>query len=353
MMFASDNWAGASPKVLDALVAAGRLGPLPAYGDDEITRRLQTRFAELFEREVDVMLVATGTAANALSVAAFSPPWGLLFIHEEGHLAVDECGAPEFFAGTRTHPLPGRLGKLDPTDVAARLADFPTGVHHGRPSVLSITQANEVGQIYALDEIAALAAAAHDNGLALHMDGARFANALVRLGCTPAEMSWKAGVDVLSFGGTKGGCLLAEAIVSFVPGKAEELAYRRKRAGQLISKHRIVAAQFEAWLDGGHWLDLAAYANAMADRLAAGLAQTPGARLAWRPQANEVFAVMPLASAAALEAEGARFYPWSAAALPPEDRLADGEGLYRLVTSFATTAAEVDTFLAALARTTG
>ncbi len=349
MMFASDNWAGASPKVLDALSAAGRLPPLPAYGADPVTRRLEARFAALFERDVDVLLVATGTAANALSVAAFAPPWGQLLIHEEGHLAVDECGAPEFFAGTRTVTLPGRHGKLDAADLAARLAVWPVGVHHGKPAVVSIAEANESGRLYTPAEVAALAAAAHAHGLALHMDGARLANAVARLGCTPAEITWKAGVDVLSFGGTKGGCLAAEAIVCFVPGKREELEYRRKRAGHLISKHRLVAAQFEAWLDGGHWLDLAARANAMADRLAAGLAASNRARLAWEPQANEVFAIMAPATAAALEAAGARFYDWSTAGLAAEDRPRPGEALYRLVTSFATTPEEVDAFLAALA----
>jgi len=349
MMFASDNWAGASDKVLAAIAAAGRAGPLPAYGDDEITRRLEARFAEVFERPVDVVLVATGTAANALAVATFAPPWGQLLIHEEGHLAVDECGAPEFFAGTRTATLPGRFGKLDADDLARRLAAWPVGVHHGKPAVLSIAQANESGRIYTADEVRALADVAHAHGLALHMDGARIANAVARLGGSLADITWKAGVDVLSFGATKGGCLMAEAIVCFAPGKREELAFRRKRAGQLISKHRLVAAQFEAWLDGGHWLDLATRANAMADRLAAGIAASDRARLAWEPQANEVFVVMRPATADALTAAGARFHPWSTAALAPEDRPAEGEALYRLVTGFATTPDEVDAFLAALA----
>lgn len=349
MIFSSDNWAGASPEVLAALSAAGAAGPAPAYGHDEVTRRLEARFAEAFEREVDVFLVATGTAANALSVAAFSPPWGQLVIHEEGHLAVDECGAPEFFAGTRTVTLPGRFGKLDADDLARRLARWPIGVHHGLPAVLSITQANECGRVYTPAEVAALAGTAHAHGLAVHMDGSRLANAVARLGCSLAEVTWKAGVDVLSFGGTKGGCLMAEAIVSFRPEKREELAFRRKRAGHLISKHRFVAAQFDAWLAGGHWLDLARHANAMADRLARGIAASQVARLAWEPEANEVFAVMRPATAERLTAAGARFYDWSTAGLAPEDRLAEGEALYRLVTSFATTPDEVDAFVAALA----
>lgn len=347
MIFSSDNWAGASAKVLAALTDAAA-GPAPAYGDDDLTRRLEARFAAAFEREVDVFLVATGTAANALSVAAFSPPWGQLLIHEEGHLAADECGAPEFFAGTRTATLPGRHGKLDADDLAARLRAWPTGLHHGKPAVLSITQANESGRIYTVAEVTALAEVAHAHGLALHMDGARLANAVARLGCSLAEITWKAGVDVLSFGATKNGCPMAEAIVSFHPEKREELAFRRKRAGQLISKHRFVAAQYDAWLDGDHWLDLARHANAMADRLAAGIARSRAARLAWDPQANEVFVAMTPATAERLQAAGARFYDWSTAALAPEDCLAEGEALWRLVTSFATTADEVDAFLALL-----
>ncbi|WP_333822347.1 threonine aldolase family protein [Pinisolibacter sp.] len=350
MIFSSDNWFGASPKVLAALAEAGAVGPQPAYGDDEFTRRLEARFAAAFERDVDVFLVATGTAANALSVATFAPPWGQLVIHEEGHLAVDECGAPEFFAGTRTVTLPGRHGKIDARDLGHRLAAWPIGVHHGKPAVLSIAQANESGRIYTPAEVAALADVAHRHGLALHMDGARLANAVARLGCSLAEVTWKAGVDVLSFGATKGGCLMAEAIVSFDSEKREELAFRRKRAGQLISKHRLVAAQFDAWLDDGHWLELAAHANAMTDRLAAGIARSNSARLAWEPQANEVFVAMAPATAEHLTAAGARFHPWSTAGLAPEDRLAEGEALYRLVTSFATTTDDVDAFLAELAK---
>lgn len=349
MNFASDNWAGASEPVLAAITAAGRAGPMPAYGTDPITRRLETRFAELFEHEVAVLLVPTGTAANALSIAALSPPWGAVVVHEEGHLAIDECGAPEFFAGIRTLRLPGRRGRLDAADLARRLDAHPQGLHHGTLSVLSLSEPNETGCLYRPDEIAALARIAHDRGLGVHMDGARLANALVRLGCSPADVTWKAGVDVLSFGGTKGGCLMAEAIVAFDPARRDALAFLRKRAGHLVSKQRLIAAQFEAWLDGGHWLTLAAHADAMADRLADGLAASPNARLAWRPEANEVFVFMTEPVAAALEAAGARFHDWSTAALGPEDAPRPGEKLWRLVASFATTPAEVDAFLAALA----
>lgn len=349
MIFSSDNWAGASEPVLAALLAAGRAGPMPAYGDDAITARLEARFAELFEREVAVLPVTTGTAANALSVAALAPPWGAVVAHEEAHLAVDECGAPEFFAGTRTLRLPGARGRFTADDLACRLAEIPRGLHHGELSVLSLTSPNEYGLVYTPAETAALTEVARAHRLAVHLDGARFANALARLGCSPAEATWKAGVDVMSFGGTKGGCLMAEAIVAFDPALRERLVYLRKRAGQLVSKHRLITAQFEAWLDGGHWLTLAAHANAMADALAEAVAASRHARLAWVPQANEVFVFMNEATAERLRAAGAAFYDWSVAALTPEDRPRGDEKLWRFVTSFATTSDEIAALARALA----
>ncbi|NLH83498.1 MAG: low specificity L-threonine aldolase [Phyllobacteriaceae bacterium] len=348
MFFASDNWAGASEPVLAAVLAAGRAAPVPAYGADDLTRRLETRFSELFEREVAVLPVATGTAANALSITALTPPWGAVVAHEESHLAIDECGAPEFFSGARLLRLPARRGKFEPAELARRLAELPRGLHHGERSVLSITSPNEYGLVWSPDEISAVAAVAKADGLAVHLDGARFANGLAALGCTPAEATWKAGVDVMSFGGTKGGCLMAEAIVAFDPALREKIAYLRKRAGQLVSKHRLITAQFEAWLDGGHWLELARHANAMAARLAAVIDRAADVRLAWAPQANEIFVFMSAERAARLQAAGAHFHDWSTAALAPEDAPRDGEKLWRLVTSFATTNAEIEAFAALL-----
>lgn len=349
MIFASDNWAGASDEVLAAITAAGRSGMVAAYGDDEMTRRVEARLAEIFEHEVAVALVPTGTAANALAVATFSPPWGAVVLHEEGHIAVDECGAAEALAGTRTIRFPGRRGRLEATDLARRLAETPQGLHHGTLSLLSLTLPNEYGLLYTPAEIAALTAAAKAHGLATHVDGARFANAVARLGCAPADLTWRAGVDAISFGGTKGGCFMAEALVLFDRGRAEELAFRRKRAGHLVSKHRLIAAQYLAWLEGGHWLALATRANAMADRLADGIEASGRTRLAWRPEANEIFVHMAPDLAERLKAAGARFYDWSVAALDADDRPRDGEALWRFVTSFATTKADVDGFLAALA----
>ena len=348
MNFASDNWAGACDEVLDAISAAGRAAAAPAYGADPLTERVEKRLAEIFEHEVSVAFVPTGTAANALSCALFTPPWGAVVAHEEAHLAIDEAGAPEAFSGARVLRLPGRRGKLDADELSRRLAEAPTGIHHGTLSLLSLTQANEYGLAHSPAEVAALATVAKRHGMAVHMDGARFANALVRLDCSPADVTWKAGVDVLSFGGTKGGCFMAEAVILFSHEKREELAFRRKRAGHLLSKHRLIAAQFDAWLTDDLWLRLARHADAMADRLAEGLSSSPFARLAWTPQANEVFAHLPAKSAEDLTKEGARFYPWSVAALEPDDRPAAGETLCRFVTSFATNSDEVDCFLAHL-----
>ncbi|MCE1237396.1 MAG: beta-eliminating lyase-related protein [Hyphomicrobiales bacterium] len=336
MIFSSDNWAGACEPVLAALLDAGRAGPAPAYGADEVTKRLERRFSDLFERDVAVLLVATGTAANALSLAALAPPWGAVVAHEEAHVAADECGAPEFFTGARLLRWPARRGKFAPEDLARRLADAPRGLHQGELSALSISSPNEYGLVWTSQETRAIAEVAKAHGLALHLDGARFANALARLGCTPAEATWKAGVDVMSFGGTKGGCLMAEAIVAFDPSLRDKLAYLRKRGAQLVSKHRLISAQFEAWLADGLWLRLAAHANAMAEDLAWALTAAPDVRLAWEPEANEVFAFMSEATAARLRAGGAHFYDWSTAALAGEDAPRDGEKLWRFVTSFAT-----------------
>jgi threonine aldolase len=347
MIFSSDNWAGASPRVIEAMAASGSRF-LPAYGGDEITLGLTPRIAEIFEREVDVFLVATGTAANALSVAAFAPPWGAVIAHAEGHLGGDECGAPEFFAGTKVIGVDGPGGKLTPALVSDTLSDIQPGfVHHAQPAVLSISNAAELGCVYDAAEVAALAEVARGRGMKVHMDGARLANAVVASQMSPADLTWRSGVDVLSFGATKGGCLMAEAIVLFDRSRAEALGYLRKRAGQLISKQRFMAAQFAAWLDDGHWLELAAHANGRALRLALGIAASGKGRVVTMPEANEVFVVFTEATAARLQAAGARFYAWNARHMP-EAGLQPGEAVYRLVTSFATEAQEVDRFLALL-----
>ncbi|TIM77163.1 MAG: low specificity L-threonine aldolase [Mesorhizobium sp.] len=344
MNFASDNWAGAHPSIAAGLSAhAG--GFSAAYGDGALDEAAYQRFNEIFEREVAVFFVATGTAANSLSLTAYNKSGGISFCHRESHVIEDECGAPEYFTGgSRLHAVDGALGKIDPNMLDRAVGRFaPEIVHSGRPMAVSITQSTEVGTIYTLNEIARISAIARHHKLPLHMDGARFANALVALETTPAEMTWKGGVDILSFGGTKNGCWCAEAIVLFDLDRARELAFLRKRAAQLFSKSRFIAAQFEAYFKDDLWLDTARHANAMAARLAALIEDSPSARLAWLPQANEVFAVMKKAKAERVHLAGAAFYDWH----KPHDfdgHIGEDEALYRFVTSFATTAEEVDRF---------
>jgi threonine aldolase len=347
MNFASDNIMGASAPVLEALVRANS-GPLPAYGADEITARIEKRFSALFEREVQTFLTATGTGANALALSAIVPPYGLAVSHVEAHVIDDECGAPEFYMhGAKMAGLPGVGAKIAPATLETFLASLPRRVKQMPASGLSISQATESGLVYAPAEIAALSEVAHRNGLKVHMDGARFANALVALGCTPAEMTWKCGVDILTFGATKNGCLAAEAIVVFDPALAETLGYRRKRGGHLLSKGRLLSAQLEGYFENDHWLANARHANAMAARLSRGLTVIPGVRLAWPTEANEVFAIMPRALDAKLKAAGANYHPWSELSLPESETVRPDEILIRLVTAFATTEGEIERFLAA------
>jgi threonine aldolase len=346
MNFASDNAAAVAPEILAAIAAANE-GAALAYGNDAVTRRLEQRFAELFEHEVAVFLVPTGTAANALAVAHFAPPWGAVLCHAEAHIATDECGAPEFFGGgIKLIGLSGVACKIAPATLTASLADGQWGgPHHVSPAVLSLSQATEAGTIYRPDEIRALADVAHAGGLAVHMDGARLANALARLAVSPAQATWKAGVDVLSFGATKGGALAAEAILFFEPARAVGMQERRKRAGHLVSKHRFVAAQMEAFLADGLWLRLARHANAMADRLGKGLSAA-GYAPAWPVEANEVFVALPQGICERLQHAGATFYPWTSDSLPNGGTPRESSAMIRLVCSFATEAVYVDRFVA-------
>jgi threonine aldolase len=308
MFFASDNWAGAHPKVSEALAAhAG--GFAAAYGASELDRKVGERFSEVFEREVAVFFVGTGTAANALALAAVSPPGGVCFCHAESHMLEDECGAPEFLsAGGRLRAVAGPLGRMDGGALERAVGHFSPGdVHGGRAAAVSLTQTTEVGTVYGLDAIGAAGELCRAKGLALHMDGARFANALVALGCSPAEMTWRRGVDLLSFGGTKNGCWCAEALVFFDPARAREFPYLRKRAAQLFSKTRFVAAQFEAYFEDGLWLENARHANRMAGMLAEAMRGAGRVRLAWEPEANEVFVVMGVGEMERLKGRGRCF----------------------------------------------
>jgi len=342
MNFASDNWAGATPEVMAAL-ARHNTGFATAYGGDNVTASVKRRFTEVFEREVEVFFTATGTASNALSMAAVAEPGGLILSSADAHLRNDEYGASEFFThGMKVVPVPCRFGKMTLGELEATLARYPAGGRAGKPVVLSLTNATEAGTLYAVGEIAALVKFAHKNGMIAHMDGARFANAVAGLGASPADLTWKAGVDLMSFGGTKNGCWAAEAIIVFEPGRFPGLDVLKSRAGHTFSKARFVSAQYEAYLENGNWLKTAAHANAMARRLADGI--TAAGRLGWAPQANEVFPILPKTATARLRSAGAVFHPWPA----DEVQIGPDEEMVRLVTSWATSADEVDRFLGML-----
>jgi threonine aldolase len=345
MNFASDNTAGMAPEILDALTRAND-GFALGYGNDDLTRSVERRVCEIFQCDAAMFLVPSGTAANALALAHISPPWGAVFTHTEAHIVTDECGAPEFFGGgLKLVGLAGVGCKVAAATLAAALVPYAGHApHQVIPSALSISQASEAGTIYRPDEVAALAEIAHARGMKVHMDGARIANALARLNASPAQATWQAGVDVLSFGATKGGAMAAEAVVFFDRAAAAQFGERSKRAGHLLSKHRFLAAQFEAFLHDGCWLRLARHANAMADRLAAGLSKV-GLAPVWPVEANLVFVMLPKAVDARLKAAGAQYYARASDSLPPGAAVRPGESLVRLVTSFATRESEVDRFV--------
>ncbi|MBO0906349.1 threonine aldolase family protein [Jiella sonneratiae] len=344
MIFASDNWSGAHPAV-NAALARYSEGMASAYGTSELDKAVEKRFDEIFEREVAVFFVGTGTAANSLALASVNRPGGVVLCHREAHVVEDECGAPEFFThGARMAPVDGPDGLIDPANLKREIARFkPDFVHAGQPMAVSISQPGEAGTLYAAETIETIAAIAHERGLTLHMDGARFANGLVATGLSPAEMTWKRGVDILSFGATKNGCWCAEAIVVFDPAKATQFPYIRKRGAQLFSKTRFVAAQFMAYFDDGLWLRMAGHANRMADRLRQALAASNAAREAWPTQSNEVFAVLPKDLAARMREAGAVFHDWNAPHSMPE-LAGEDETLVRLVTSWSTSEEDVVRF---------
>lgn len=342
MFFASDNTAPVPAAILDALARANT-GYAMGYGNDPLTAAVQARIRDMLEApEAAVHLVATGTAANSLALSLVCPPWGAVFCEADAHIERDECAAPEFFTGgAKLVGVAGDHGRITPAALAAALERTGNGGVHGvQRGALSLTNVTEAGTVYSPAEIAALTAIAHAKDLPCHLDGARFANALVATGATPAEMTWKAGIDLLSLGGTKNGLMGAEAVVVFDPAKDWELQLRRKRAGHLASKMRYIAAQFDGWLEGELWRDLAQQANAMAARLSAGLAAIPGITLIHPAPANMMFVEWPAGTHARLKAAGAVYYEWTA----PEGREAA-----RLVCSWSTTEADVDQFLSALA----
>jgi threonine aldolase len=306
MRFVSDNTATASPEIMEAIAAANH-GLEPAYGDDRWSKRLDRVFGEFFDTEVRVFTVATGTAANALALATVTPPYGAIFAHEEAHVMRDECGAPEFFSGgARVITIPGRHGKMSSEDFSRALASNPPTVHTVQPAAVTLTQASEFGTVYRTADIAALADVAHSQHLAVHMDGARFANAVVALGCHPAAMTWRAGVDLLSFGATKNGAIDAEAVVFFDLKRVADFEFRRKRAGHLLSKSRYAAAQLLAYIESGLWRRNAERSNQLARRIGAAGAE----RLLAPVEANEVFIRLGDENKRELRAAGFEFYDW-------------------------------------------
>jgi threonine aldolase len=343
MNFGSDNGAGVAPQILDAIVASSRVYA-PAYGADEYTGRAQALLSEVFETKVAAFLVATGTAANALALSALANPWDAVFCHEEAHIHDDECGAPELFTGgAKLVGIAGEGGKITPAGLRETLERFPRGlVKSAQPGALSISQATEAGTVYGVSEVSELSSIAHRDGMSVHMDGARFGNALISAKTTPADMTWRAGVDILTLGATKNGALACEAVLFFDAARAANFAFQRKRGGQTLSKGRFLGAQMEAYLADGLWLHLAERANVSARRLARGLIGTPGVRLAWPTEANEVFVVAPSAMVERWRSAGAVFHEWSTRSLAPERAPRQGETLVRLVASFETASSEID-----------
>jgi threonine aldolase len=337
--FTSDNTAGGVPEIVAAVVAAAA-GQAPPYGADSWTSSARRRFSEIFDRDVDVLPVATGSAANALSLATLTPPWGGVLCHRDSHINNDECGAPEFFTGgAKLIAVGGENAKIDLDELRAAVHRKVGDVHSVQPSVLSLTQATETGAVYTPAEIRHLASIAKDAGLRVHMDGARLANAVAALDCSLAEVTWCAGVDVLSFGATKNGAITADAIVVFDSSMTTELRFRAKRAGQLAAKMRFAAAQLDAYLADQLWLRNARHANAMTARLAAGLKSISGTHLVGTPQVNILFCCLPGPVIDGLLDQGYRFYHgrWE-------------PGVARFVTSFATTADDVDELILAVRR---
>ena len=327
MDFQSDNTSGVAPQVMEAILNANHESA-PSYGQDAVTQAAKQKFNQLFEREVDVFFTATGTAANGLALATLCPPYGVIFAHEEAHIITDEANAIEgFTAGAKIVPLSGKQGKIDPEGLDQRVQAWKNHRPHAPlPAVLSVTQVTEAGTVYTIDAIKILSQIAKTHGLYVHMDGARFANALVSLGETPAAMTWKAGIDVLSFGGTKNGALAAEAVVFFNRDVSKNADYMHKRMGQLFSKMRFFSSQFLALLQEDLWLRHASSANQIATQAAEVLQRCIGVKLLYPVEANEIFVRMSERLSSHLRAHGIAFYDWG---LP-------GENHYRFVTSFNT-----------------
>lgn len=335
MNLKSDNVLGCAPEILEALARANT-GTDMSYGGDAITARLQAQVSDLFEHEAFVLPVSTGIAANGLSLSVLTPPWGAIYCHDLAHIARDEWCAPEFFTGgARLQTIQAPHARITPDALAARVTATLYAAH---PSVVSITQVTEAGTVYTVDAVQAIGEQARSLGLALHMDGARFANAVASLGCRPADLTWRAGVDAVALGAAKNGTMTAEAIVVFRRDRFEELEHRRRRAGHVSSKMRFLSAQLEAYFANDLWLRLARHANAQAARLAQLLAQRTDVTLVQPVEANLVFAALPERTTRHLRAQGAEFLDWPSL----------GPGVVRFVCGWATSDATIDQLVAAL-----
>jgi threonine aldolase len=306
--FRSDNVGGAAPEILEAIVSANA-GTASPYGDDDHTRRMNARFADVFERDLQVFPLSSGTGSNSIGLAVLANPYGAIYCHESAHINTYECGAPEFYTGAKLVGLTGRDFKLEPAALDEALALAGRGNStRVQPFALNITQPTDFGTLYSPAEVSALCAVAHRHGLRVHMDGARFANAVAALGCSPADLTWRCGVDVLSLGATKNGAINAEALVVFDPALAREVPFRMKRGGQVLSKARFVSAQLERYVADDRWLERARRANANARELAQRLAEVPGVSLVAPVEINMLFVRMPDAAVAALDAGPFRYY---------------------------------------------
>ncbi len=339
--FCSDNVTEVCPEIMAALIATNQGAAMP-YGADKYTQRLETKFSEIFETAVTIFPVATGSAANSLALSVLTPPYGSIYCHSESHINVDECGAPEFYTGgAKLVTLQGTDAQIHPSDLANILEKAGAGVvHHVQPAAVSITQATEAGTVYLPEDIAEISKITHTHNLHLHIDGARFANAVVSLGCAPADITWRVGVDVLCFGATKNGAMAAEAVIFFNQELAKTFGYRRKRSGHLFSKMRYLSAQLEAYITDDLWLKNASHANEMATRLAQGLVALPLVKLCHPVEANELFIEVPENVVEGLRADGFQFYLWQQQALP----------IIRLVTAFNMHHEDIDAFVESVKR---
>ncbi len=342
MNFASDNTTGASPEIIDAIVAANDGQTMP-YGNDDYTVRVADRIRDIFETDAEVFMVATGSAANALALSTMTASYGAVLCHWLSHIYEDECGAPEFFSGgAKLIPLEGEGAKINPEQLEKYAGRGVGDVHMVQPMAASVTQISEMGTVYSVDEVQAISEICKNRKLKLHMDGARFANGLVQLDCSPADITWKSGVDVMSFGASKNGALTSEAVIFFDKSMAREFEFRRKRGGHLFSKMRLLSCQMDAYLKDDLWLRNARHANAMGQRLKQGLINLPGVEFPTTNDANMLFPHLSQNLIDALHADGFQFY---------DDRW--GDGIVRLVTAFNTPQSHVDAFIEAARKHTG